>query len=140
MLMSDEELEKLKEKKIQELLKKALNKDSLNSTDADVLEADNGNFNQILTGNIRLIVDFWAPWCTPCRMVEPIIFELAKNYAGRVKFARLNVDSSPEIAARFEVMSIPTLIMFENAVEVDRIVGALPKEFIERRIKKAFSF
>lgn len=140
MLMSDEELEKLKEKKIQELLKKALNKDSSNSMDADVLEADNSNFNQTLTENTRLIVDFWAPWCTPCRMVEPIIYELAKNYAGKVKFARLNVDSNPEIAARFEVMSIPTLIMFENAVEVDRIVGALPKEFIERRIRKAFRF
>ncbi|MBS7611485.1 thioredoxin [Candidatus Bathyarchaeota archaeon] len=138
--MSDEELEKLKEKKIQELLKKALNKDSSNSMEADVLEADNGNFNRILTENTRLIIDFWAPWCMPCRMVEPIIYELAKIYAGRVKFARLNVDSNPEIAARFEVMSIPTLIMFENAVEVDRIVGALPKEFIERRIRKAFRF
>lgn len=140
--MSDEELKELREKEIRELLKKALKKessvDSVDATDTDVLEANGDNFNRILTENVRLVVDFWAPWCAPCRMVEPIIYELAKVYVGRVKFARINVDSNPEIATRFEVMSIPTLILFENAIEVDRIVGALPREFIEHKIKKAF--
>ncbi|MEM1569450.1 MAG: thioredoxin [Candidatus Bathyarchaeia archaeon] len=140
--MSDEELEKLKEREIRKLLKKALNKepsdDSAGASEVDVLEVDSSNFTRILTENVRLVVDFWAPWCAPCRMVEPIIYELAKVYVGKVRFARLNVDSNPEIAARFEVMSIPTLILFENAIEVDRIVGALPRGFIEHKIKKAF--
>ncbi len=138
--MSDEELEKFKEKKTRELLKNVLSKGPSDSMDANVLEANERNFNRILTENARLVVDFWAHWCMPCKMIEPIIYELAEAYAGRVRFARLNVDSNPEIAARFDVMSIPTLIMFENAVEIDRIVGALPKEFIERRIMKAFRF
>ena len=82
-----------------------------------------------------VVLDCWAPWCGPCRMVAPIIDQLAKEYAGRIKFAKLNTDENQRTAGQFSIQSIPTLLFFKGGKMVNRQVGALPKGEIERHLK-----
>src|SRR5262245_16093753 len=88
---------------------------------------------------LPVLVDAWAPWCGPCRIVAPVIDELATELAGRVRVAKLNVDENPQTAARFNLRSIPTLLVMKAGREVDRIVGALPKAEISRRLARALA-
>ena len=85
---------------------------------------------------IPVLVDAWAPWCGPCRMIAPAIDELAIEFAGRVRVVKLNVDENPATSERFRIMSIPTLLVFQGGREVDRIVGAQPKSEIKRRLER----
>ncbi len=82
-----------------------------------------------------MVVDFWAAWCGPCRLVSPIIEQLAQQYAGKVTFGKLNVDENPMVSNTFQIQSIPTLLIFKNGQPVDGLVGAAPKQFIESKIK-----
>lgn len=84
-------------------------------------------------------VDFWAPWCGPCRMVGPIVEELTQEYEGKVKFGKLNVDDNQKSAINFGIMSIPTMVIFKDGKEVDRLVGAMPKQMISARIDQWLS-
>jgi len=86
---------------------------------------------------LPVLVDAWAPWCGPCRMIAPAIEELAAELAGKVRIAKLNVDENPQTASRFAVRSIPTMLVMVGGREVDRIVGAQPKDAIRQRLERA---
>ncbi len=90
---------------------------------------DQNNFKtEVLDSSIPVLVDFWAEWCGPCKMLSPILDQVATELAGKLKVAKLNVDESPDLAGQFNVMSIPTLIVFKKGEPVDQFVGAMPKD------------
>ena len=102
-----------------------------------VTEFSEQNFDQEVTRSAQpVLVDLWAAWCGPCRMIAPIVEELAGAYQGRLKVGKLNVDDHPQVAAQFRVMNIPTLLLIKGGKEVDRIVGVQPKDELVRRIEK----
>ncbi|MCS7115478.1 MAG: thioredoxin [Nitrososphaerota archaeon] len=133
MLEKDKELEHIKEKKLKELLKELEEKQPV---DAKVVHVTDSNFNEVVSKNQLVLVDFWAEWCMPCRMLAPVIEDLAKEYSGKVLVGKLDVDENPATASKFNVFSIPTLILMKNGVEVERIVGYVPKSQIESRLKR----
>lgn len=94
------------------------------------------NFDAIIKKNALALIDFWAPWCGPCRALAPTIDELCREYAGKIFIGKLNVDENPQTAELFQVFSIPTLVLMKNGKEVDRIVGLVPKNRIEAVINK----
>ncbi len=97
---------------------------------------NDSNFDQeVLHSDIPVMVDFYADWCGPCRMVSPIVEELAGQYTGKVKVGKLNVDESSAVARKYNVMSIPTLLFVKNGQVIDQIVGALPKDKIQQHLE-----
>lgn len=91
---------------------------------------------EVVEKNPLVVVDCWAPWCGPCQFVGPIIEELARDYAGKVLFGKLNVDENPLTATQYQIMGIPTLLVFKNGKLADRIIGAMPREMLEPRIAR----
>lgn len=133
----DPELERIREKKMQELIKRT----GANTTEQkEILSApitvSDADFDQVVQQYPLMVIDCWAAWCGPCRMIAPVIGELAKDYAGKVVFGKLNVDENPKTVMRFDVMSIPTLLIIKSGKEVDRIIGAVPKQSIEAKLRK----
>jgi thioredoxin 2 len=96
------------------------------------VEAETGSFAEETRAGVPVVVDFWAPWCGPCRQIAPALEMLARKYAGRLKVVRLNVDDAQELAARYRAMSIPLLVVMRDGEEVDRTVGARPAAELER--------
>lgn len=94
------------------------------------------NFKTLAEGDKPLVVDFWAEWCGPCRMIGPIIEELAQKYEDRVVVGKVNVDENDELTGEFEIRSIPTILFFKNGEIVDRYVGAASKSLLEEKLKK----
>ena len=142
MVMSNEEMEiqRIKEKKLVEMMQKARGQlETAARNDGKPILLSDASFSSEISKYPLMVVDFWAAWCGPCRMVAPIIEQLAKEYAGRVAFGKLNVDENPLTSGEFEVQSIPTLLIFRNGEAVDGIVGAVPKYQIESKIKAHLS-
>lgn len=130
--MEDPEIEKIKQKKLAEMLKQQ--EESIAQSQI-VVDLDSSNFDRTISSHGLILVDFWAEWCGPCKMMHPIFERLAKRYRN-VKFARVNVDNAQEIAMRFGVQAIPTFIMFKNGQPVDRMMGAVGEPGIHMIVKK----
>jgi thioredoxin 2 len=105
------------------------------SSNGKPIEVDDNSFQkEVIKSQIPVLLDCWAPWCGPCRIVAPTIDQLAKKYSGRVKVAKLNTDDNPGITASYGILSIPTLLIFKGGKLVDRMVGTIPRAEIERRL------
>ncbi|HEX3615291.1 MAG TPA: thioredoxin [Solirubrobacteraceae bacterium] len=106
----------------------------------NVSEVTDNNFQaEVLESDVPVLVDFWAPWCGPCRAVAPVVEEIANEKAGQLKVAKLNTDESQQTAIQYNVLSIPTLIVFKNGQEVKRVTGAYPKKKLEAEIEPALA-
>jgi thioredoxin 2 len=104
---------------------------------AEPLKVTDADFQQqVLNSTTPVLLDLWAPWCGPCRMIAPVIDQLASELAGRVRIAKLNTDENPRVAAQLNVRSIPTLVIFSGGREVDRLLGVQPKQEILRRLER----
>jgi len=100
------------------------------------LEVTDVNFkDEVLNSNVPVMVDFWAEWCGPCKMIAPTVAELAKEYEGRAKVVKLDVDSNYQTAGAYDVRSIPTLLFFKNGQVVDKIIGAVPKQKLKEKLE-----
>ena len=132
----DEELERIRRKKLREMLRKM---ESLKQPEVKIdkpIEITDSNFYEIVNRERLVVVDCWAAWCAPCRMIGPIIDELAKEYAGKILFGKLNVDLNRRIPMEYQIMSIPTILIFKDGKLVDRLIGARPRRALEAAIIK----
>lgn len=94
---------------------------------ANIIEANAATFDDLLTNDLPVVIDFWAPWCGPCRMLSPVVDEIAGELEGKIVVAKCNVDENQDLAMKYGVMSIPTIVMLKGGSEVMRSVGAVPK-------------
>lgn len=109
----------------------------LKAIEQGVVEITDSSFDaEVLRSGLPVVVDFWAPWCGPCRMVAPVMEKLSEKYAGRFKFCKINVDENPSSAAKYQAMSIPLLVFFKGGREAGRSVGALPERALGSKIEQ----
>lgn len=118
-----------------EVILNIVNHYSLN-TNTMALEFTDANFqNEVVQSDKLTVVDFWAEWCGPCRAIGPVIEELSKDYAGKAKIGKLNVDVNPEVSIKYGITSIPAILFIKNGVVVDKQIGAVPKSVLDKKIQ-----
>ena len=131
------EIQEIRNKKMEQLKKEYIN-GGLKNMEENMIDTpihiDDSNIDTTVNKYPVLVVDCWAPWCGPCRMVGPVIEDLAKEMQGKVVFGKLNVDENPATSMKHRIMSIPTLLVFKNGKLVDSIIGAMPKEMLKAKI------
>ena len=130
------ELEEIKKKKLEQLKKQYMNggknmEENWPNTPLHITDAD---FEEYLKKYDTIVVDCWAPWCSPCLMITPLIEELAKEMQGKIAFGKLNVDENQTTSMKYKIMSIPTLLVFKNGNLVDRIIGVVPKDALKQKL------
>ena len=107
---------------------------------SDLLQVTEQNFEtEVLKSDVPVLIDFWAEWCAPCRMIAPFVKELAEDYSGKLKVGKLDVDAHGTIAQKYRILSIPTVMIFKNGDVVSQIVGAVPKKELVKHVEKAIS-
>jgi len=131
-----DDLETIKKKKLEQLKKQYMKggntmENKWPDTPVHIIDAD---IEETIKKYPILVIDCWAPWCGPCRMIGPIIEELAKEMQGNITFGKLNVDENPQTSMKYGIMSIPTMLVFKNGALVDRFVGAMPKEMLLQKL------
>ena len=105
-----------------------------------IIEISDSNFeSEVVNSDLPVLIDFWAPWCGPCRAIAPLVEEISSSYAGKIKVGKMNVDENQSTTMKFGIRSIPTLIMFKGGEAVDQIIGAVPKGEIERVVEKTIT-
>jgi thioredoxin 1 len=142
-VVEDKELERIRLKKLKEMFRRAasqkeegnLQKQGKSVSDKPV-DLSDGNFTEVVQNHPLVVVDCWAPWCGPCYMVAPVVEDLARDYAGKILFGKLNVDQNRRTAMQHQIMSIPTMLLFKNGKLVDRIIGAMPRQMLEPKITR----
>ena len=134
--MEDSEIEKILIKKYLDMIKRSSKEEK--SEDKVVYYLDSTNFDKFLNENTNVIVDFFADWCGPCKMMAPIFEQIAREYSPSIMFAKLNVDKSPDIAERFFIMGVPTIIYFKSGKVIEKIVGAVSKNILRQKIKEVY--
>ena len=134
MSNENEELERIKRTKLQEMMGRVAREKKEKTALSKPVEVTDTTFKRVIQSHPLVVVDCWAPWCGPCHIVAPLIEEMARDYAGRILFGKLNVDENPETAMQYQIMSIPTLLVFKDGKLVDRIVGAMPRQVLEPKI------
>lgn len=132
--LEDEELKILNEKKMKKLQELINEKEQLKNI-KEPLVLDDSTFSQTINKFPLTLVDFWAPWCGPCRMMSPIIDEIGKDYLGKLVVGKINVDENPLVAGQFGISSIPTLLLFKRGQAVNKIIGSVSKNKINEMIK-----
>jgi len=130
-----DELERIRARKMQELMRRQSQAAGKYALDSPIEVTDN-NFESLIREYPLLVVDCWATWCGPCRMLAPVIDELARDYAGKVVFGKMDVDENPRTAMNFGIMSVPTLLVIKGGKLVDQIVGAVPRDYIESKLRE----
>lgn len=132
----DEEITAIRQKKMREIMANATQGKDQANWPGSPIEITDANFDSITKQYSAMVIDCWAPWCGPCRMIAPTIDALAKDNKGKVVFGKLNTDDNMAIASKFGIMSIPTLLFLKDGELVDKMIGAVPRQYIEERIKK----
>ena len=139
----DKELERIKLKKLRDMFRRRTSKkrpeepqEQGKSATNQPVEVTDASFTETIHNHPLVVVDCWASWCAPCHMIAPIIGEMARDYAGKIFFGKLNVDENKRVTMQYQIMSIPTLLLFKNGKLVDRIIGAMPRQMLESRITR----
>jgi thioredoxin 1 len=133
--MKMDELERIRVRKMQELMRRRNEAAGRTMPDSPIKVTDN-DLESLIQEYPLLVVDCWATWCGPCQMLAPVIDELARDYAGRIVFGKLDVDENPLTAMDFGIMSVPTLLIIKNGKLIDRIIGVVPRDYIESKLLK----
>ena len=128
----------MRHRKVEELRRfsKTMVQEPKRPTSDRPIEVTDATFTQIIESYPLVVVDCWAPWCTPCHILAPIIKEMAKDYSGKILFGKLNIDENQNVATKYQIMSIPTLLVFKNGKLVDQIVGAKPRQILEHALAR----